>query len=91
MKEGQELAMSMLQDSVNYCLSECCGKCIACRIGSQRLAEIIARMDAGQSLPWDIPALQSLSQYMMLNSACGTGKVTGKTIASLIPALAANA
>ncbi len=56
---------------------ESCGKCYPCQMGTQRQAEILARLQHGQGQPGDVDTLLELSQVMTDTSICGLGQAAG--------------
>jgi NADH-quinone oxidoreductase subunit F len=61
---------------------ESCGKCYPCQIGTQRQAEILARLAAGQARPDDAATLVELGQVMTDASICGLGQTAALAILS---------
>ncbi len=53
---------------------ESCGQCYPCRIGSQRQAEILHRIEQGRVSPQDVETLRELAQAMADTSICGLGQ-----------------
>ncbi len=71
--------------------AESCGKCVPCRIGSKKLAEIGADLAAGRLTAAQIAELQSdagpiseLSFTMASTSICGLGTVAPNPLTSLL-------
>jgi NADH-quinone oxidoreductase subunit F len=61
---------------------ESCGKCYPCQMGTQRQAEILARLAAGQGRPDDGATLIELGQVMTDASICGLGQTAAMAILS---------
>ena len=61
---------------------ESCGKCYPCQIGTQRQAEILARVAAGQARPGDAETLLELGAVMTDTSICGLGQAAALAIVS---------
>lgn len=65
-------------DIARYFLSftqkESCGKCTFCKIGTQRMLEILTRITQGEGREGDIELLEELSGQIMKNSLCGLGQ-----------------
>lgn len=53
---------------------ESCGHCTFCRLGTERLLEILTRLCEGKGKPRDLDLLESLSQQVIAGSLCGLGK-----------------
>jgi NADH-quinone oxidoreductase subunit F len=63
---------------------ESCGKCYPCQMGSQRQAEILHRMAAGEMLAGDLERLQDVGWTMTDASLCGLGQTAAGAILSAI-------
>ncbi len=69
---------------LEFAAAESCGKCVPCRIGGQRLLEILTRITEGKGTREDIPLIRQIGEQMMSNSLCGLGQRTpGPVMASL--------
>jgi NADH-quinone oxidoreductase subunit F len=53
-----------------FCAGEACGKTIPCRIGTRRLEEIAARINAGTPRPTDADLLADLSADIVASGLC---------------------
>ncbi len=53
---------------------ESCGKCTFCRIGTQRMLEILERLCKGKGKPADLDELENLATVVKRGSLCGLGK-----------------
>ena len=53
---------------------ESCGKCTFCRIGTQRMLEILERLCAGEGRDTDLDALAELADRVSRTSLCGLGQ-----------------
>jgi NADH:ubiquinone oxidoreductase subunit F (NADH-binding) len=61
-----------------------CGECTVCRIGTQRMLEILDRIRAGQGRPADLESLEDIATSNEAASLCGLGKSTaGPILATL--------
>lgn len=61
---------------------ESCGKCYPCQMGTQRQAEILARLARGEGRPDDAATLAELGQVMADASICGLGQAAATAILS---------
>lgn len=68
--------------------NESCGKCVPCRIGSQKITEMGEELERGQVQTADLPVLcdnaLQLSQVMKVTSICGLGQVASNPMRSLL-------
>jgi len=53
-----------------FCSSEACGKSIPCRIGTKRLAELVARREAGHVKPTDAALASDLAADIVASALC---------------------
>ncbi len=58
---------------LKFTAEESCGKCVPCRVGSQRLLEILERISDGQGTPDDLDRLETLSEDIIEGSLCQLG------------------
>jgi len=75
-----DLAQVLLQ----FFRFECCGKCTPCRVGTQRLYEIITRITQGNGRPEDLDELQSFGGYMEMISNCGLGQTASTAVRDIL-------
>lgn len=64
--------------------NESCGKCVPCRIGSQKLVEIGERIAAGASRSGDAALVADLARTLELTSICGLGQSAAKPLESAL-------
>jgi NADH-quinone oxidoreductase subunit F len=75
-----ELAKYFLQ----FATAESCGKCVPCRIGGQRLLEILTRITEGEGTRKDLETIRELSAHMSSSSLCGLGQRTAGPVMSVL-------
>jgi formate dehydrogenase beta subunit len=64
--------------------NESCGKCVPCRVGSQKIVDIIAGISQGTATDRDIAEIDRLSLTLDLTSICGLGQVVPSPIQSVL-------
>jgi NADH:ubiquinone oxidoreductase subunit F (NADH-binding)/NADH:ubiquinone oxidoreductase subunit E len=64
--------------------NESCGKCVPCRVGSQKIVDIIAGISQGTASDRDIAEIDRLSLTLDLTSICGLGQVVPSPIQSVL-------
>jgi NADH:ubiquinone oxidoreductase subunit F (NADH-binding)/NADH:ubiquinone oxidoreductase subunit E len=69
---------------VQFFRNESCGKCVPCRVGSQKLAEMMEDMLAGRFARQSLPLVNDLAETMAITSICGLGMVAANPMASVI-------
>ena len=58
---------------LQFTAEESCGKCVPCRVGTQRMLEILERITAGMGTIEDIDLLEQLSADIIEGSLCQLG------------------
>ncbi len=69
---------------LTFATAESCGKCVPCRIGGQRLLEILKRITEGEGTRKDLDTIRELSAHMMSSSLCGLGQRTPGPLLSVL-------
>jgi NADH:ubiquinone oxidoreductase subunit F (NADH-binding)/NADH:ubiquinone oxidoreductase subunit E len=80
--------LDMALNAVRFYRNESCGKCVPCRVGSQKMVDLLVRWTQG-GLPEaqyraDLALLEELSQAMSLSSICGLGQIVPAPIQSVL-------
>lgn len=81
--EGTDMVDAALNFTKFY-RNESCGKCVPCRVGSQKLVDIIAGIAAGTARDHDLEEIERLGETMVMTSICGLGQVVAKPIQSVL-------
>jgi NADH:ubiquinone oxidoreductase subunit F (NADH-binding)/(2Fe-2S) ferredoxin len=69
---------------LTFASAESCGKCVPCRVGGQRLLEVLTRITQGEGTQEDLDEILYISDNMKEGSLCALGQLTpGPVIASL--------
>lgn len=69
---------------LTFASAESCGKCIPCRMGGQRMLEILTRISLGQGTLADLDEIEYISRNMREASLCALGQLTpGPIMAAL--------
>jgi NADH:ubiquinone oxidoreductase subunit F (NADH-binding) len=55
--------------------NESCGKCVPCRVGSQKAVELLDAVVEGRQSRGSLAGLPDLAEAMALTSICGLGQV----------------
>ena len=69
---------------VKFSASESCGKCTPCRIGNQKLGELLDKITAGKGTADDLTQIASLSQMIIDGSLCGLGQSSPNPVLSAL-------
>ncbi len=76
--------LDMALNATRFYRNESCGKCVPCRMGSQKMVEMLKGWTEGRSSARDMQTLEELSTAMKLASICGLGQVVPVPIASIL-------
>jgi NADH-quinone oxidoreductase subunit F len=68
---------------VEFYRNESCGKCVPCRLGTQKLVDMLAAIVKGRS-QHDLALVDELAQTMLLTSICGLGQVAPNPVRSVM-------
>lgn len=69
---------------LEFTVSESCGKCTPCRIGTKRMLEILEKLCAGQGEEYDIYKLEKLAVNIKKSSICGLGQSAPNPVISTL-------
>ncbi|MCL1982431.1 MAG: FAD-dependent oxidoreductase [Clostridiales bacterium] len=69
---------------MDFIRDESCGKCVACRIGTKRMLEILERITTGEGREGDIELLQELALTVKESAMCGLGQTAPNPVLSAI-------
>ncbi|MEI9814607.1 MAG: NAD(P)H-dependent oxidoreductase subunit E [Acidobacteriota bacterium] len=76
--------LDMALNSIEFFRNESCGKCVPCRMGTQKLVDILTGWTRGKGTPGDIALVDELSNAMKLASICGLGQFAHSPITSVM-------
>ena len=76
--------LDMALNAVRFYRNESCGKCVPCRVGSQKLVEMLTGWTEGHGSNTDLQLLDELTHALKLTSICGLGQVVPVPIASVL-------
>jgi NADH:ubiquinone oxidoreductase subunit F (NADH-binding) len=81
---GDACMLDMALNAVKFYRNESCGKCVPCRVGSQKLVDMLTGWTQGKQNSTDLQVLDELSHAMMLTSICGLGQIVPAPIQSVL-------
>ena len=76
--------VDMARFFLDFTKKESCGKCTFCRIGTQRMLEILQRITEGKGKEGDIEMLIDLSNQIKDSSLCGLGQTAPNPVLTTI-------
>jgi NADP-reducing hydrogenase subunit HndC len=69
---------------LNFTVDESCGKCIPCRIGTQKVYEMLCNITEGKLKTEDLQVLEELSYHVKSTSFCGLGQSATNPVLSTL-------
>jgi NADH-quinone oxidoreductase subunit F len=69
---------------MDFIQDESCGKCVACRVGTKRMLEILERITRGEGEEGDIELLEELGETIKETAMCGLGQTAPNPVLSTI-------
>lgn len=69
---------------IEFCMSESCGKCVPCRVGTVHIYNVLRRITEGDGKPSDIALLEELCDLVKNTSLCGLGQTSPNPVLSTL-------
>jgi bidirectional [NiFe] hydrogenase diaphorase subunit len=69
---------------MEFCMSESCGKCVPCRVGTSQIYNVLSKITNGEGKPADIPLLEELADLVRNTSLCGLGQTAPNPVMSTL-------
>jgi formate dehydrogenase beta subunit len=80
--------LDMALNAVRFYRNESCGKCVPCRLGSEKMADLLFRWTQGglsdSQYQADLATIGELSKAMSLTSICGLGQIVPAPVESVL-------
>ena len=76
--------VSLAKFYLEFTVSESCGKCTPCRVGTKRMLEILEKICAGEGEKEDLTKLEKLALSIQKSSVCGLGQSAPNPILSTL-------
>ena len=76
--------LDMALNATRFYRNESCGKCVPCRVGSQKMVDMLKSWTTGIRSSDDVQIMEELSTAMRQASICGLGQVVPVPIASVM-------
>ncbi len=76
--------VSLAKFYLQFTVSESCGKCTPCRIGTKRMLEILEKLCSGEGEELDIYKLEKLAVNIQKSSICGLGQSAPNPVISTL-------
>jgi bidirectional [NiFe] hydrogenase diaphorase subunit len=69
---------------MEFCMTESCGKCVPCRVGTAQMYEILCKITAGEATMQDLDSLKELCGMVQSTSLCGLGQSAPNPVLSTL-------
>ncbi|HVO33474.1 MAG TPA: NADH-quinone oxidoreductase subunit NuoF [Elusimicrobiota bacterium] len=69
---------------MDFCMTESCGKCIPCRVGTTHMHALLSRITMGQAENADLAQLEELCDMVKNTSLCGLGQTAPNPVVSTL-------
>ncbi|RPJ56025.1 MAG: NADH-quinone oxidoreductase subunit NuoF [Acidobacteria bacterium] len=69
---------------MEFCMSESCGKCVPCRVGTAQMHDLLAKITEGRASLDDLQMLEDLCDLVKNTSLCGLGQSAPNPILSTL-------
>lgn len=76
--------LDMALNAVKFFRNESCGKCVPCRVGSQKMVDILTGWTLGLGSAADMPLIDDLTEALQLSSLCGLGQFAHSPLSSVL-------
>jgi NADH:ubiquinone oxidoreductase subunit F (NADH-binding)/NADH:ubiquinone oxidoreductase subunit E len=76
--------LDMALNSIRFFRNESCGKCVPCRVGTEKLTEMLDHWTRGDYKPAQMSAVNELSEAMKASSICGLGQIAPVPVLSVL-------
>ncbi|NJN67554.1 MAG: NADH-quinone oxidoreductase subunit L [Chloroflexaceae bacterium] len=69
---------------IEFCMSESCGKCVPCRVGTVHIHDLLTRISEGMASMGDLSTLVELCEMVRNTSLCGLGQSAPNPVLSTL-------
>jgi formate dehydrogenase beta subunit len=76
--------LDMALNAVKFFRNESCGKCVPCRMGSQKMVDILTGWTHGKGTTADMELIDELTEALKLTSICGLGQFAHSPLSSVL-------
>jgi bidirectional [NiFe] hydrogenase diaphorase subunit len=76
--------IDMAKFFIEFTMEESCGKCVPCRVGTERIYKLLSKFSAGEATEEDLTTLEILCDMVRTTSLCGLGKSAPNPVLSTL-------
>jgi bidirectional [NiFe] hydrogenase diaphorase subunit len=69
---------------MDFCVTESCGKCVPCRVGTAQMYHLLDKITSGQATMDDLALLEELCDMVKYTSLCGLGQTAPNPVLSTL-------
>lgn len=69
---------------MEFSMTESCGKCIPCRVGTAQMYDLLTKIGSGNAIPKDLAQLELLCEMVEATSLCGLGQSAPNPVVSTL-------
>jgi bidirectional [NiFe] hydrogenase diaphorase subunit len=69
---------------MDFCMTESCGKCVPCRVGTVHMHDLLKKMTEGRATVEDLEKLEELCEIVQHTSLCGLGQTAPNPVLSTL-------
>jgi len=69
---------------MEFCMSESCGKCVPCRVGTAQMYDLLCKLVKGDATAADLDMLTNLCDMVKNTSLCGLGQTSPNPVLSTL-------
>ena len=69
---------------MEFCMTESCGRCIPCRVGTVQMHNLLDKIYKGKGTPKDLALLEELCDMVRHTSLCGLGQTAPNPVMSTL-------
>ncbi len=69
---------------MDFCMTESCGKCVPCRVGTYQMNELLARITGRTATTQEVTLLEELCDLLRNTSLCGLGQSAPNPVVSTL-------
>ncbi|HWR35307.1 MAG TPA: NADH-quinone oxidoreductase subunit NuoF [Clostridia bacterium] len=69
---------------MDFCMSESCGKCVPCRVGTAHMYDLLAKITNGTASQEDLAMLERIAEVVKFTSLCGLGQTSPNPVFSTL-------
>jgi bidirectional [NiFe] hydrogenase diaphorase subunit len=69
---------------MEFCMTESCGKCVPCRVGTVHMYDLLSRIAEARATPKDLALLEELCGMVRDTSLCGLGQTAPNPVFSTL-------